>query len=78
METAVGNIDVIDPQIMMQYSDNGGYTWSNEKWVSVGKIGEYKTKVRWSRLGSSRNRVFKIMYSEKTFYQINGAYLNAY
>jgi hypothetical protein len=78
METAVGNDNVTDPQIMMQYSDDGGNTWSNEKWVSVGKIGKYKTKVRWSRLGSARNRVFKIMYSEKTFYQVNGAYLNAY
>lgn len=65
-----------DPQIMMQYSDDGGRTWSNELFRSVGKIGEYKTRVRWARLGSSRARVFKVRYSEPTFFQINEAYIN--
>lgn len=66
-----------DPQIMMQYSDDGGKTWSNELWRSMGKKGEYRTRVRWSRLGSSRDRVFKVRYTEPTFFQINEAYANA-
>ena len=65
-----------DPQIMMAYSDNGGRTYGNELWRSAGKLGEYKNRVRWSRLGSARDRVFKVEYSEPTFFQINDAYLN--
>lgn len=76
METGVGTIDGLDPQVMMRYSDDGGHTWSNQLFRSAGKIGNYNTRVRWSRLGSSRNRVFEVTYSEKTFCQINGAYLN--
>lgn len=66
-----------DPQIMMQYSDDGGKTWSNELWKTLGKKGEYKTRVRWARLGTSRDRVFKVMCSDPVFLQINEAYSNA-
>jgi len=66
-----------DPQIMMQYSDDGGRTWGNERWISTGKVGKYKTRVRWGRCGSARDRVWKIRYTEPTFFQINDAYLNA-
>lgn len=65
-----------DPQIMMQYSDDGGHTWSNERWVTTGAMGAYKTRVRWSRCGSARDRVWKVRYTEPTFFQINEAYIN--
>jgi len=65
-----------DPQIMMQYSDDGARTWSNERWVSLGKAGEYKKRVRWTRCGSSRDRVFKVLYTDPTQFQINEAYIN--
>ena len=66
-----------DPQVMMQYSDDGGRTWSNERWVSAGAAGKYKTRVRWGRCGSGRDRVWKVRYTEPTFFQINEAYINA-
>lgn len=66
-----------NPQIMMCYSDDGGETWSNEKWTTIGAIGKYKTRARWSRLGSGRDRVWKVRYTEPTFFQINEAYINA-
>lgn len=65
-----------DPQIMMQYSDDGGRTWSNESWTSIGAVGKYRTRVRWSRCGSARDRVWKVRYTEPTFFQINEAYIN--
>lgn len=65
-----------DPQIMMQYSDDGGRTYNNERWTTTGAIGEYKTRVRWSRCGSARDRVWKVRYTEPTFFQINEAYIN--
>ena len=51
IESGVGNATTPDPQIRMDYSDNGGKTFSNEIARSIGKIGEYKQRVRWSRLG---------------------------
>jgi hypothetical protein len=53
-----------DPQAMLQWSDDGGYTWSNELWASIGKLGEYLSRVRWRRLGRSRDRVFRVTVTD--------------
>ena len=66
-----------NPQIMMQYSNDGGNTWSSELFKSLGAIGQYKTRVRWLRLGRARDRVFKVSVSDPVFVQFNEAYINA-
>lgn len=66
-----------DPQIMMQYSDDGGRTWSSEIWLPLGKVGEYYTRVAWRRLGASRDRVFRVRVTDPIFVQINEAYVNS-
>jgi len=48
-----------DPQIMLRWSDDGGHTWSNEHWTTLGGIGEYKTRAVWRRLGSARDRIYE-------------------
>lgn len=53
-----------DPQAMLQWSDDGGHSWSNEKWVAFGKIGQTKKRSIWRRLGSSRDRVFKLTITD--------------
>lgn len=63
MQTGVGlgvGFQDTDPQAMLQWSDDGGHTWSNEYWVPIGKAGEYRTRARWRRLGRSRDRVFRV------------------
>lgn len=65
-----------DPQIMLQYSDDGGRTYNAERWITIGAQGKYKTRVRWSRCGSARDRVWKVRYTEPTFFQINEAFIN--
>ena len=63
-----------DPQIMLRYSDNGMKTWSNEIWRSLGKLGEYKTRVRFTRLGGSRTRRYELSGSDpvpRSFYEAN-------
>lgn len=66
-----------DPQIMMQYSDDNGYTYSSELWRAMGKQGKYFQRVVWRRLGVSRDRVYKVSVSDPVFVQINEAYLNS-
>lgn len=68
-ETSQGN----DPQIMLDYSDDGGHTWSSELWTSMGKIGEYKKRIYWRRLGSFRDRVFRIKITDPVKVNILGA-----
>lgn len=58
-----------DPQIMVSWSDDGGYTWSNERTGSVGRQGHYDKIVAFNRLGMARTirgRRFKIAMSEPT------------
>jgi hypothetical protein len=53
-----------DPKAMLQWSDDGGYTWGPEVWASIGKLGEKRTRVRWRRLGKSRDRVFRVTITD--------------
>ncbi len=66
-----------DPQIMLQWSDDGGHTWSNEHWRSMGKIGEYNKRARWIRLGRSRDRIFKVMITDPVDRVLISAHLKA-
>ena len=63
MET--GETKIIDnPEIYLQYSDDGAKTWSNLKRATIGTIGNYKTRAIWRRLGSFRDRTIKITIRE--------------
>lgn len=54
-----------DPQIMLDWSDDGGRTFSGlQLWQSIGKIGAYRQRLRWLRLGQFRNRVFRVTISD--------------
>ena len=65
-----------DPQVMLQYSDDGGFTWSSELWRTIGRVGKYFTRVKWNKLGMSRDRVYKVVITDPVFVQINEAILN--
>lgn len=53
------------PQIMYDYSDDGGRTWSQrQQWQSMGKKGAYRTRLRWKRQGSFRQRIPRIHISD--------------
>ena len=54
-----------DPQIMMEFSDDGARTWSSEFWRKMGAIGEYNRRSVWRRLGrADRSRVFRFSVSD--------------
>jgi hypothetical protein len=53
-----------DPQIMLDYSDDGGNTWETVEPQSMGAIGEYLTRVEWTQLGSANNRVYRASVSD--------------
>jgi hypothetical protein len=53
-----------DPQAMLRWSNDGGSTWSKEYWTSIGKIGKYKNRAIWRRLGMARDRVFEVVVND--------------
>lgn len=66
METGVGlqTGQGVNPQIMLQYSKDNGRTWSAERWVSSGLVGQYLTRVLWRRFGSTRDATFRIRMTD--------------
>ena len=64
METGVGTSAYPNPKVMLQWSDDGGHTWSRERWESAGSMGTFGKQVTWNRLGRSRDRVFRVVVSD--------------
>lgn len=46
-----------DPQVMLRFSKDGGRTFGPEKWRSLGKMGEFRRRAVWNRLGQARDWV---------------------
>jgi hypothetical protein len=52
------------PQVMLQVSRDGGYTWGDEMWATCGAQGDFLSRAEWRRLGVSRNYVFKFRITD--------------
>jgi hypothetical protein len=68
-----------DPQVMLRWSDDGGHTWSNEHWATMGKIGQFFRRVIWRRLGMTlklRDRVYEVSGTDPVKIAIMGAQLD--
>lgn len=66
METGVGLEEGqgSDPQIMLQVSKDGGHTFGNELWASLGALGQYAKQVVWRRIGMARDMVFRFRVTD--------------
>lgn len=53
-----------DPKVWLTWSDDGGRTWSSERWGALGRRGEYGRRVAWDRLGAAWNRVLRFAMSD--------------
>lgn len=60
-----------DPKVMLQMSKDGGHSWGTERLASVGKIGEYKRRLRWVRpTGQARDVVFRLRWTDPTYNRV--------
>ncbi len=64
-------------QAMLDWSDDGGHTWSNEYWRNVGATGEYDNMAVWDKLGSARSRIYRLTMTGAVKWVIIGAHLEA-
>ena len=53
-----------NPQAMLRWSNDGGSTWSNEHWTSIGQQGRYTNRAIWRRLGWARDRVYEVVVTD--------------
>ncbi len=53
-----------DPQVTLDWSDDGGHTWSNARSRSAGGIGQYNKRIIFTGLGMSRNRIYRVRVSD--------------
>jgi hypothetical protein len=79
-ETGVGLVtgQGSDPQAMLRWSDDGGHTWSNEHWKSMGAIGKFGKRTIWRRLGATmkiRDRVYEVSGTDPVRIYVMGAEL---
>ncbi len=70
-----------DPQVMMDFSDDGWRSKSYELWTDLGGIGEYFKRAEWRRLGHSpQYRSFRFRVSDpikRTFMKLDTRISNA-
>lgn len=73
MEVGIGLVNGLDPQIMLDWSDDGGVTFDNEIVSSAGKLGERTLRQTFNRLGKSRGRVWQITITDPVKRALIGA-----
>lgn len=50
----------MEAQLQVSWSDDRGHSWSNTRFLPLGKVGEYAKKVETRRMGVGRDRVYRI------------------
>lgn len=63
------------PQVMLRSSKNGGKTWSSERWEPSGAVGQYGTRVSWTRCGIATHWVPEITVSDPIPWRIIDAFV---
>lgn len=66
-----------DPKVMLRVLDDGGRTERSTRWKSVGKLGNYRARLKFYNLGSTRDRVYEIGVSDPIEWNIYGAYIES-
>ena len=61
------------PVIRLDWSDDRGKSWSKDRVLDFGAIGEFNKRTIFNRLGQSRNRVFRLRISDSNRLIILGA-----
>jgi len=76
MNTGVGLVKNLgsDPMMQIEWSDDGGVSFCDAKFHSMGKIGERWARVKRWNMGRSRQRVMRVRCSDPVPVKIMGAY----
>jgi hypothetical protein len=75
MQVGQESTPISDPDnyVRVQYSDDGGNTWSNWDQFEIGIVGEYDTRPYFTRQGKTRHRTYRILCSSPRKRDLMGA-----
>lgn len=59
-----------NPQMMFRYSSDGGHTYSNELFASLGELGNYAKRLKFYRVGTEREWLFEISFAESVDFSL--------
>jgi hypothetical protein len=65
-----------ESQIIMQYSDDNGRSWSSERWLPIGQQGEFRHKLEWFGLGWFYTRMFRFTMSDAIKWTLISAHVD--
>lgn len=66
-----------DPECILRWSNNGGFTFGNDHIIKLGRAGDYTKRAIKRRLGTARDRVFEIEMTDPVYRVVVSANLNA-
>lgn len=66
-----------DPECILRWSNDGGFTFGNDHILKLGKIGQYRRRAMKRRLGYGRDRVFEIVLTDPVYRVVVSANMNA-
>lgn len=66
-----------DPQIIIEYSTDGGVSFKQGQFVRVGRLGETNLKVKWDNLASFYDLIIRITTSDPVYYSLQSASIEA-
>ena len=72
VEPGVGLVGGSDPQVILEFSGDGGNNWSNEVWRGAGLTGEYTRRAFWAQLGSGYRRMYRVTMTDAVLWRILG------
>jgi hypothetical protein len=75
LQTGVGNSVERAPKLMVSFSTDGAYSFSNERFIDLGDTGEYTTNVRVFDNKHFQDLAVKLRYTEPTRFSLFSSYM---
>lgn len=73
MKRGAGNSTVSDPQLTMRRRVNNGAQWENERWTSLGQVGQHEQFAEWRRNGIYKTVQYEFVHSDDSDCVLIGA-----
>lgn len=71
-----GLVSGLAAKLMLRYSNDGGRTWSNWRYLTLGSVGQYLARARATMLGVGRDRVWHIRVTDDVRCDVLSAVVN--